>query len=47
MTAFDDYRTNVAALRRINAMIKQYLDIDVTIKQDDVKQLVDAMRTLR
>jgi hypothetical protein len=47
MTAFDDYRTNVAALQRINAMIKRYLDIDVTVKQDDLKQLADAIKTLR
>jgi hypothetical protein len=37
----------VAALRRINAMIKSYLDIDVTVKRTDVKELADAIRTLR
>jgi hypothetical protein len=46
-SAFDDYRTNVTALRRINAMIKRYLDIDVTIKDEDALQLADALHRLR
>lgn len=46
-TAFDQYRTNVGALRRINAIIKQYLDIDVTLSRDEVQSLADAVRTLR
>jgi len=28
-------------------MVKRYLDIDVTVKRDDVKQLADAIKTLR
>ncbi len=47
LSAFDEYRTNVEALRRLNAMVKRYLDIDVTVKRDDVKQLADAIKTLR
>lgn len=47
LTAFDQYRTNVEALRRINGVIKQYLDIDVTLPQEDVQSLADALRTIR
>ena len=46
-TAFDKYRTNVEALRRINAIIKQYLDIDVTLSQNDTQALADAVRQVR
>ena len=35
-SAFDDYQTNLAALRRVNGMIKRYLDIDVTVRHDDI-----------
>jgi len=47
LAAFDQYRTNVEALRRINGVIKQYLDIDVTLPQGDVQSLADALRTIR
>ena len=47
LAAFDQYRHNVGALRRINAIIKQYLDIDVTLSRVEVQSLADAMRTLR
>lgn len=46
-SAFDDYQTNLAALRRINGMIKRYLDIDVTVKHDDVEQLAESVKALR
>lgn len=46
-TAFDQYRTNVEALRRINGLIKQYLDIDVTLSRSDTQSLADALRTVR
>lgn len=46
-TAFDQYRTNVQAVRRVNAIIKQYLDIDVTLSRNEVQSLTDAVRTLR
>lgn len=47
MTVFDKYQTNVEALRRINAMIKHYLDIDVTLDPGQVQSLGDAVTTLR
>lgn len=47
LTAFDQYRNNVGALRRINAIMKQYLDIDVTLSRDEVQSLAEAVRTLR
>jgi len=47
LSAYDDYRTNVEALRRLNAMVKRYLDIDVTVQRDDVKQLADAIKALQ
>ncbi len=46
-TAFDQYRTNVEAVRRINAIIKQYMDIDVTLSRNEVQSLAEAVRTLR
>ena len=47
LTAFDRYRSNVDALRRINGLIKHYLDIDVTASRADVQALADALRTVR
>ncbi|CUS32989.1 hypothetical protein [Candidatus Nitrospira nitrificans] len=47
LTAFDQYGNNVGALRRINAILKQYLDIDVTVSRDEVQSLAEAVRTLR
>ncbi len=47
LTAFDQYRTNVEAIRRINAIIKQYLDIDVTLSRNDLQSLAESVRTLR
>lgn len=47
VAAFDQYRANVEAVRRINAIIKQYLDIDVTLPRNDVQSLAEALRTLR
>ena len=47
LTPFDDYQTNLAALRQINTTVKTYLDIDVTIKPDDLKALVQSIRDLR
>lgn len=46
LTAFDRYRNNVEALRRINAIIKQYLDIDVTLSRSDTQSLAEALRTV-
>lgn len=47
LTAFNQYRTNVEALRRINAIVKQYLDIDVTLSRQDVQSIAESTRTLR
>ena len=47
LSAFDHYTTNVAGLRRINSMIKQYLDIDVTVRREDVKELADAIKAVQ
>lgn len=47
MAAFDHYRTNVEAVRRINTIIKQYLDVDVTLSRSDVQSLSEGVRTLR
>lgn len=47
LTAFDQYRTNVEAVRKINAIIKQYLDIDVTLSRSDVQSLAESVQTLR
>ena len=47
LTAFDKYRTNVEALRRINGIIKHYLDIDVTLSRTDTQALADALRQVR
>lgn len=45
--AYDDYRTNIAALRRINATVKEYLDIDVTVKPEDIRELAEAVKAAR
>jgi hypothetical protein len=45
--AYDDYRTNIAALRRINATVKEYLDIDVTVKPEDIRQLAETVKAAR
>lgn len=47
LTAFDQYRTNVEAVRRINAIIKQYLDIDITLSHNDVQSLAEGVQGLR
>ena len=47
LTVFDKYRTNVEALRRSNGIIKQYLDIDVTLSPADTQALADAVRQVR
>lgn len=47
MSHFDSYRTNVEALRQINATIKRYLDIDVTIAPEDISEIAGAIRQLQ
>ena len=46
-SGFDDYQTNLAALRRLNGMVKRYLDIDVTIDKADIRQLSESVKALR
>ena len=46
-SGFDDYQTNLASLRRINEMVKRYLDIDVTIDRADIRQLSESVKVLR
>jgi hypothetical protein len=47
LSGFDAYATNVSALRQINATIKTYLDVDVTIKPEDLNEITQAIRGLR
>ena len=47
MKHFDSYRTNVGALRQINATIKRYLDIDVTVTPEDISEIAGAIRQLQ
>jgi len=46
-SGFEVYATNVAALRQINAAIKAYLDVDVTVKPEDLHEITQAIRSLR
>lgn len=43
---FEDYRKNVVALKEINAVIKRYLEIDVSVKGDDVREIADSIKKL-
>ena len=45
--AYDEYEKNIAILRAINASIKRYLDIDVTINPSDVKEIAAAVKKLQ
>ena len=47
LSAFDRYRTNVQALRRINGMIKHYLDVDVTLDRGEVQSLAESVQQVR
>ena len=44
--AFDDYAARVTALRRINHAIATYLNIDVTVRPEDVHDIATSVRTL-
>ncbi len=44
---FTAYLTNVAALQQVNAAVKRYLDIDVTIAPKDVAEIATAIRQLQ
>lgn len=45
-TAYDDYRTNVAALRRLNGAVREYLEVDLTTDRRNVAELAEALRGL-
>ena len=47
VSAYEDYRTNIAALRRLNGTVQQYMNIDVTASNHDVKELAETLRTIR
>ncbi|GKS57061.1 hypothetical protein YTPLAS18_05880 [Nitrospira sp.] len=44
--AYDDYRTNVAALRRLNGTVREYLEVDLTTDRRNVTELAEALRGL-
>ena len=46
-SAFAAYEKNVGALRKINGAVKRYLDIDVTVAPEDVKEIADAIREIQ
>jgi hypothetical protein len=41
------YLGDLGVLRQLNAAEKSYLDIDVTVKGEDVKEIADAIRKLQ
>jgi hypothetical protein len=47
LSPFEDYRTNVEVLRRLHSMVKGYLDIDMTVRRDDVKEIAEALKAPR
>ncbi len=46
-SGFDAYAKNVAALRQINASIRDYLDVDVQVEPRDVGEIAQAIRSLQ
>ena len=47
MNVFDTYHKNVAYLKEINRHIKNYLDIDITVKPEDVAEISKSIRQLQ
>lgn len=47
LQGFDDYRTNVQALKAVNSTIQRYLEIDITVKPDDINEIAASIRQLR
>lgn len=47
MSHFNSYRTNVSAIRQINATIKRYLDIDVTIAPENISEISKSIQQLQ
>ena len=46
-SAFDKYASDVATLQAANAAVKQYLDIDVTVSGNDVKEIAAGLAALQ
>jgi len=47
LSGFDAYAKNVAALRQINASIRDYLDVDIDVEPRDVGEIAQAIRSLQ
>jgi hypothetical protein len=47
MDGFAAYKKNLAVLARANSTAKRYLDIDVTIKPEDVNEIVKGLKQLQ
>ena len=46
LSGFDAYATNVVALRQINKVIRGYLNVDITVQREDVRDIADSIREL-
>jgi hypothetical protein len=47
LTHYEVYFANVSALRQVNATVKRYLDIDVTITPKDLSEIAGSIRKLQ
>ena len=47
LSQYDVYLANVSGLRQINATIKRYLDIDVTVTPKDLSEIAISIRKLQ
>jgi hypothetical protein len=47
LSQYDVYLANVSGLRQINAAVKRYLDIDVTVAPKDLAEIADSIRKLQ
>jgi hypothetical protein len=47
MKHFEIYKSNVQALRQINNSIKRYLDIDITVSSEDIREIATGYRELQ
>jgi len=47
MAGFDAYARNVAALRQINASIRDYLDVQIDVEPRDIGEIAQAIRSLQ
>jgi hypothetical protein len=44
--AFDTYHKNLAILLQVNRTVQQYLNVDVTVKGEDVQSIAAAIKEL-